>query len=192
MKLLKKHSLVILSIAMSLLIGVYFIIENYHHGRNEIVAPIRVVHFSENEIDYQAILNEFEDAELLIDENKNRLKFSGTQILSADLFEEIDFVSLTEKQEGVDVGYIFDYFADSNEFYLSVIADYTGIFYGKCVITTKQLVDMTGTLTAVGNGHVLIRPVAGDMAAWIATKNTADVAPHPYSVALKQIVIRIA
>lgn len=69
---------------------------------------------------------------------------------------------------------------------------YTGGFYGKCVITTKQLVDMTGTLTAVGNGHVLIRPVAGDMAAWIATKNTADVSPLPYSVSLKQIVIRIA
>lgn len=67
---------------------------------------------------------------------------------------------------------------------------FSDVYLGKCVITTRELVNATRTLKATGSGHVLVSPVAGDIAAWIAAKNNADSNPHPYSVTLQQICIR--
>lgn len=86
-------------------------------------ASVRDVYLSKNSIDYQTMFNEFEDADLLIDEEANSLSFSGTQTLDASIFEEVDLVSLTNNQEGsVDVKYEFDYSANDNLFYLTVTA----------------------------------------------------------------------
>lgn len=51
------------------------------------------------------------------------MKFSGKRTLDALIFEDIDLVSISEDEKGVDVHYTFDYNADSNEYRLSVIAN---------------------------------------------------------------------
>lgn len=86
-------------------------------------ASTRTVELNGNTVDYATFFNEFENAELVIDEENNALKFSGTKKLDADLFNELDLIGLTNYNDGIDVRYIFDYNADTNEFYLTVVAD---------------------------------------------------------------------
>lgn len=87
-------------------------------------ASVRTATLNESAVEYATFFSEFDDAELLIDKENNALKFSGTKTLSSDLFEEIDLVGMTgNDSDGIAVRYIFDYNANTNEFYLSVIAD---------------------------------------------------------------------
>ena len=74
-------------------------------------------------IDYQSFFNEFHNAELIIDESTNSLKFSGIKTISSELLDELNLVSVSNTENELDIKYIFDYCADTNEFYLSVIAD---------------------------------------------------------------------
>ena len=69
----------------------------------------------------------------------------------------------------------------------------TLISYKNCVVTTVELVNSTGVLTAVRDGstHVSVTPTAGDLASWMATKDNANNNPHQYSIALKNVVIKI-
>lgn len=98
----------------------FFVVGNTQETK---CASKRTVLLQENAVDYATFFNKFEDAELIIDEKNNALKFSGKQTLDKSLLEEIDLVNLSEDEKGIDVRYIFDYNADDNEFYLSVIAD---------------------------------------------------------------------
>ncbi len=84
---------------------------------------VRTISLKDTGIDYANFFNEFEDSELVIDEDNNALKFSGRQTLSAELFSEINLVSESNDTDGIDINYIFDYNANENEFILSIIAD---------------------------------------------------------------------
>lgn len=84
---------------------------------------VRTISLKDTGIDYADFFNEFEDAELLIDEDSNALKFSGKQTLSAELFSEINLISESNNTDGIDINYVFDYNANENKFHLSVIAD---------------------------------------------------------------------
>jgi len=60
--------------------------------------------------------------------------------------------------------------------------------------TTKGLINETVSLHAEIDGpdHVSVYPtVISTMPAWIATRDTADVSPHPYSVILRNLSIRV-
>lgn len=62
---------------------------------------------------------------------------------------------------------------------------------GKYVVTTIEAVNMTGVLTAVNDrpNHVSVRPTNfSAMPSWIASKQNANIAPHPLTITLRSIV----
>ena len=92
-------------------------------GCNHQKTQVHTVILDSTSIDYQSFFNEFHNAELIIDESTNSLKFSGIKTISSELLDELDLVSISNTENELDIQYIFDYCADTNEFYLSVIAD---------------------------------------------------------------------
>lgn len=111
-------------IAFILSCVIMFTLAVVNPNTNHVVGALtRTVQLNNNTADYEAFFNEFDDVELVLDEDNNAIKFSGTRTFDASLFKEIDLVSLSDEDDGVDVRYVFDYNADKNEFYLSIIAD---------------------------------------------------------------------
>ncbi len=109
----------VVAIIMALFCGVYFIVSNEYQRK----ASIRTMQISEQKIDYSSIFNEFEDAKLMVDEQTNSVEFSGMQTIDKAMFDEIDNISFNADEQGVEIEYEFDYSADTNEFYLSIIAN---------------------------------------------------------------------
>lgn len=144
---MKTRTKVITSIIALILSAVLLFVAvavNNNTGKTNVM---RTISLSESNVEYATFFNEFEDAELIIDEENNSLKFSGTQTLSTDILSGIDLISSTDNEEGVDIRYIFDYNADNNEFYLSVIADTEdGViiddWYGVPFVTEDSQIDI--------------------------------------------------
>ena len=144
---MKTRTKVITSIIALILSAVLLFVAvavNNNTGKTNVM---RTISLSESNVEYATFFNEFEDAELIIDEENNSLKFSGTQTLSTDILSGIDLISSTDNEEGVDIRYIFDYNADNNEFYLSVIADtQDGViiddWYGVPFVTEDSQIDI--------------------------------------------------
>lgn len=114
-------------IAFILSCVIMFTLAVVNPNTNQVVGALtRTVQLNKNTVDYEAFFNEFDNVELILDEDNNAIKFSGTRTVDAALFKEIDLVSLSDEDDGVDVRYVFDYNADKNEFYLSIIADTEG------------------------------------------------------------------
>lgn len=122
MKTRTKVGLSIISIMLSIVLLFTVLVVNTN-TKKMVGVSTRTVMLNNNSMDYATFFKEFDDAELLIDEDTNSLKFSGTKTIEADLFKDIDLISLSGDECGVDVRYIFDYNANENEFHLSVIAD---------------------------------------------------------------------
>lgn len=114
MKLIRKHWLSVLALVMTLFIGAFFVMGNYYKSRNEISASVRTIHLSESEVDYQAVLNEFEDSELI--QEGSLTTFTGYQSIDSSIFDEIDNVSESEIKNLSDckVFYEFSYDSESN------------------------------------------------------------------------------
>lgn len=111
-------------IAIMLSVVLAFTIFTVNVNTNQVVgATTRTVVLNNNTVDYASFFNEFEYAELEIDEANNALKFSWTKTIDSELFKDIDLVSLKDIEGGVDVRYTFDYNANENEFHLSVVAN---------------------------------------------------------------------
>lgn len=77
-------------------------------------ANVRTVSLVENEVDYQSVLNEFEDGELT--KAGALTTFTGGQMLDASVFEEFDNVRESDLETLSDckVSYKFTYDSESN------------------------------------------------------------------------------
>ena len=69
---------------------------------------------AETDIDYQALLDEFENGEII--QEGNITTFIGTQALDSEIFEEIDTISENEIEDisNCVVSYVFTYDSDNN------------------------------------------------------------------------------
>jgi hypothetical protein len=110
-----------LVVSLALIVSFYNV--NIHFLSSNAAQLVRTVSLNEAEVDYQSFFNEFDNAELLINEENNSLKFSGSQQIDSSLFDEIDLVSLTGQESGPTIHYEFTYLADDNLFILSAIAE---------------------------------------------------------------------
>ena len=77
-------------------------------------AAVRTMEISETEMDYQSILDSFEESEMYVEDNTTC--FMGYQTLDAELFEEFDNVSEEDLTsiEGCKVEYKFTYNIETN------------------------------------------------------------------------------
>lgn len=90
------------------------------------VPKVRTVELQEEAVDYNNYISEYYDAELEYKKDSNELIFTGTRDLPASIFGEIDLVNNEELANDIPITYTFDYLADTNEFYLSIIANIDG------------------------------------------------------------------
>ncbi len=98
-----------------MVVGAYYALSCFFSvKREEVIASVRTVQLNDTEMDYQAILNEFEDSELTTEGSLTT--FTGYQTLNSSLFEGIDNVSESDVEalEGCKVGYKFTYDYESN------------------------------------------------------------------------------
>lgn len=92
------------------IVGIFSI--NYSNsGNNQLV---RSVELQESSVDYDSILKEFEDS--TIEEYGTTTYFTGFKILDASLFDELDNISVEDKEqvEGAKVKYNFSYDKECN------------------------------------------------------------------------------
>jgi hypothetical protein len=116
---LRKSLMAVVSFALVFVTAFYFIGGQFQTTRQK----IRTMTLRESSIDYQSIFEGFDDPQLLIDEETNSLKFSGTKPIPASIFDEFDLVNMSSVKEECNIRYTFDYCADTNEYHLSAIAD---------------------------------------------------------------------
>ena len=115
MKLFKKYWLSALAFVMTLVIGSYYTLGGFFSvEKDKVSANVRTVQLSNNEMDYQAILNEFEDSTLTTEGTLTT--FTGYQALDPSVFEEIDNLSESDVETLAEckVGYKFTYDTESN------------------------------------------------------------------------------
>lgn len=90
-------------------------------NKESIKTPIREVSLTEQSVDYQAMFNEFEEAELVYDESTKHISFSGIQSIDSSILDEIDLVSITtDSSNELDLKYSFEYYEEENIFILNV------------------------------------------------------------------------
>ena len=113
-KKLGKYSFSVLAVVLTFIIGAYYTLGVFLFNKNLVTPNVRTVSLATEKMDYQAVLNEFEDSELLQDGTLTT--FTGYQTLNAEMFEEIDNVSVEEVEQlsGCKVGYTFTYDNESN------------------------------------------------------------------------------
>ncbi len=93
-----------------MVVGAYYALSCFFSvKREEVIASVRTVQLNDTEMDYQAILNEFEDSELTTEGSLTT--FTGYQTLNSSLFEGIDNVSESDVEvlDECNVGYKFTY-----------------------------------------------------------------------------------
>ena len=115
MKKLKKYWFSTLALVLTMVVGAYYALSCFFSvNREEVNASVRTVQLSDTEMDYQAILNEFEDSELTTEGSLTT--FKGYQTLDSSLFEGIDNVSESDVEalHECNVGYKFTYDYESN------------------------------------------------------------------------------
>ncbi len=108
------------AVIMVFIIGTYFILPNYCVKKQTIV---RTVSMEKANIDYQSIVDEFDDAKL--DINGLKAEFVGYKELDPSLLEEIDLVSLDESlsEELFTVKYQVTVNAENGNVTLSAVLD---------------------------------------------------------------------
>ena len=110
-----KINIAILSLILAVICGVTYCITDYYQAQYASTqAVVRTIDAKPNEIDYQSILNDFEDAKL---ETEGSLTtFEGVKSLTLEDFEELDNLSESEKQfcESISVKYNFSFDSESN------------------------------------------------------------------------------
>lgn len=113
MKKTRKYGLSILAIILTLIVGVYYSMGNFFMG-NGIIQKTRTVFLADSDINYQALLNEFEDGELI--QEGGLTTFTGIQVLDTRIFEEIDTISEEEFEDlnNCVISYAFTYDSDNN------------------------------------------------------------------------------
>ena len=80
MKKIKKYSFSIIAVVLTLIVGLYYSAGKLF-SRKEITSNVRTVTLAETDIDYQALLDEFENGELIQEDNVTT--FRGTQALDS-------------------------------------------------------------------------------------------------------------
>ena len=113
MKKIKKYSFSIIAVVLTLIVGLYYSAGKLF-SRKEITSNVRTVTLAETDIDFQALLDEFENGELIQEDNVTT--FRGTQALDSEIFEEIDTISENEIEDisNCVVSYVFTYDSDNN------------------------------------------------------------------------------
>lgn len=113
MKKIRKYGFSIIAVVLTLIVGAYYSIGNFFSNK-ETNQNVRTIALAESDMDYQALLNEFEDGELI--QEGTLTTFTGTQSLDLEIFEEIDTISEEEFEDlnNCVASYIFTYDSNSN------------------------------------------------------------------------------
>lgn len=109
-----KFNISILSICLALTCCLTYCLTNYFEAKHTTAAVIRTIDATPNEIDYQSILEEFEDAKL--DTVGTLTTFEGTKSISLEDFAELDNLSESDIAtcEDMTVTYNFSYDSETN------------------------------------------------------------------------------
>lgn len=86
MKKIKKYSFSIIAVVLTLIVGLYYSAGKLF-SRKEITSNVRTVTLAETDIDYQALLDEFENGELIQEDNVTT--FRGTQALDSEYLRKL-------------------------------------------------------------------------------------------------------
>ena len=151
MKELKKYAFFACALILTLVVGLYYTFGGYCFKKEEISANVRTVSVENADMDYQAILNEFEESTLVQEEALTT--FMGYQTLDSSLFEEFDNISVEEIESysGCKVSYSFTYDSDSNVVTLSAEMENE---YGEIAVDTLSgvgFINESGEIDAVMN-----------------------------------------
>ena len=113
MKYIEKHLLIIASILLTLIFGLYSTL-NCSFVEKNVFANERTISLSNSMIDYQSVLNEFDNSKLITDGSLTT--FVGDKQLDAKIFEEIDNVGKKDINSPSEfiVSYKFTYDSISN------------------------------------------------------------------------------
>lgn len=96
-------------------------LSTFASNKDVLSTPTRDVELIEQNVDYQALFEEFEDVELIYDEENQYISFSGIQTISSNELEELDLVSVTnDASDELDVKYSFEYYEETNLFLLNI------------------------------------------------------------------------
>lgn len=94
--------------------------------QEDINAPVRDVELSQQNVDYESIFNQYENAKLEYSKNEGYVSFSGTIHYSSEELCDVDLVNITNNDdEDLAIEYSFDYDIDENLFYMNVEATNT-------------------------------------------------------------------
>ena len=116
----KKRNVILVVLILALVCSLTYCLVNYLQARNVSAQEmVRTIDATPNEIDYQSIFDEFEDAKL---ETEGTLtKFEGVKQISFDDFSQLDNLSESdiEECEKICVKYKFSYDSENNMVTLS-------------------------------------------------------------------------
>ena len=109
-----KFNISILSICLALTCCLTYCLANYFEAQHTTAVVVRTIDATPNEIDYQSILEEFEDAKL--DTVGTLTTFEGTKSISLEDFTELDNLSESdiETYENMTVTYNLSYDLETN------------------------------------------------------------------------------
>lgn len=110
-----KFNISILSICLALTCCLTYCLTNYFQAKcSTTQAVVRTIDATPNEIDYQGILEEFEDAKL--EESGTLTTFEGTKEISLEDYTELDNLSESDIEtcENMTVTYNFSYDSETN------------------------------------------------------------------------------
>lgn len=113
-KKFKKFKIALLSLILALTSGFVYCISTYQQSKTIAGVSTRTIYVEQNKIDYQSILDEFDDAKL---ETQGSLTtFEGVKTLNINELAELDNVSMDSnvEEESVDVKYHFSYDSETN------------------------------------------------------------------------------
>jgi hypothetical protein len=121
---LKRFKICFIVVCLALATITCFTVKSFYNT-NSLIIQTRTVAITDNDVDYQHILDGFEDAELVIEDNK--ADFVGYKTLDSSLFSDLDLVSIgvTEEPENdfFDVRYQISVDAVDGGIILSAILD---------------------------------------------------------------------
>ncbi len=109
-----KFNISILSICLALTCCLTYCLTNYFEAKHTTASVVRTIDATPNEIDYQSIFAEFEDAKL--ETEKSLTTFEGTKGISLEDFAELDNLSESDIEtcDAISVTYNFSYNSETN------------------------------------------------------------------------------
>lgn len=120
--MIKKYLLGCLSFLLALILCFYYIFPDF----SNLTITAGATYIEEQREDYERFFNEFEESELVADEETNSIRFSGLRWMDAELWTEEVFPEDIYQDGNIPVRYSFSYCADTNEFWLTVTASVPG------------------------------------------------------------------